>query len=231
MGPGSRSLLDRLSIDDFGNESFRFGSSRVVDIGYARVRASRVSYAGELGWELYIPTEFATHVLEHVRGGGASPATPLVGYHALNSLRMEKAYRHWGHDIGTDDTPLEAGLGFAVAWDKPGGFIGRDRLLDIRDAGVDRHLMQFQLSNGDILLHHNEPILRGGQYVGRVTSGAYGHTLERSLGLGYVTLEAGETPSGAESGQGFQIEVAGDLVPAVASVRPAYDPTGSRLRS
>lgn len=231
MGPESRSLLSSLSIDDFSNAGFPFGSSRVVDLGYARVRASRISYAGELGWELYIPAEFASYVLEHVRGGVGSASTPFVGYHALNSLRMEKAYRHWGHDIGTDDTPLEAGLGFAVAWDKPGGFIGRDRLLSLRDAGVSRHLVQLRLSNDDVLLHHNEPILRDGQYVGRVTSGAYGHTVGRSLALGYVSLEAGESTAGIEVGEGFVVDVGTDQVPATASLRPAYDPGGSRLRS
>ena len=231
MGPESRSLLSQVSVDDFSNEAFRFGSSRVVDIGYARVRASRISYAGELGWELYIPTEFASLVFERVRSAGGSTPVKLVGYHALNSLRMEKAYRHWGHDIGPDDTPLEAGLSFAIAWDKPGGFIGRENLAKRRGQGLSRCLVQLQLSNDDILLHHNEPIIREGVPVGRVTSGAYGHYLARSMGLGYVTLEPGESPGSVESGQGLGVDVAGEVIPVQTSLRPAYDPDNVRLRS
>lgn len=229
VGPGSRAVLSHASIDDFSTAAFPFGGSRTVEIGCARVRASRVSYTGELGWELYIPTEYAVHVLDQVRD--AEGAVALVGYNALNSLRMEKAFRSWGHDIGTDDTPLEAGLGFAVAWDKPGGFIGRDQLSAARARGVRRHLLQFQLASDAPLLHHNEPILRDGVAVGRITSGAYGHSLDRSMGLGYVTLEPGEDPRHGGLVDAFEVEVAAERFPAVATLDPAYDPGGTRMRA
>ncbi len=136
MGPSSRDLLSRLTDADLSNAAFPFGTSQVIDLGYARVRASRITYVGELGWELYIPTEFAQDVFDRIVAHGDRVGLRLAGYHAMNSLRMEKGYRHWGHDITDEDTPLQAGLEFAVAWDKKGGFIGRDALLRQRDAGV-----------------------------------------------------------------------------------------------
>ena len=145
MGPNSRALLQSMTVDDLSSQGFAFGTSRIIDLGYARVRASRVTYVGELGWELYIPTEFATGVYDTIVSAGQLLDLRHAGYHALNSLRMEKGYRHWGHDITTDETPLEAGLGFVVAWDKPNGFIGRDALLAQRDVGLRRRLTQFAL--------------------------------------------------------------------------------------
>ncbi|MCB1435076.1 MAG: aminomethyltransferase family protein, partial [Alphaproteobacteria bacterium] len=143
MGPKSRALLEAVSGSDFSNEAFPFGTSREIDLGYARVRASRLSYVGELGWELYMPAEFAGHVFEKIVEAGAGLGLTMGGFFAINSLRMEKGYRHWGHDIGEEDTPLQAGLGFAVAFDKPGGFIGRDALVRQRDAGpAERRLVQ-----------------------------------------------------------------------------------------
>lgn len=129
MGPNSRALLQSLTHTDMSNEAFPFGTSQIIDLGYARVRASRVTFVGELGWELYIATEYATGVFDAIVAAGAPFGLKHAGYHALNSLRMEKGYRHWSHDISPDDTPIEAGLGFTVAYDKPGGFIGRDALL------------------------------------------------------------------------------------------------------
>ena len=135
MGPNSRELLSTLTDADLATEAFPFGTSRMIDLAYARVRASRITYVGELGYELYIPTEFAQSVFDAIVAAGRAFGLRLAGYHALNSLRMEKGYRHWGHDIGDEDSPLEAGLAFAVAWDKPGGFIGRDALLRAARAG------------------------------------------------------------------------------------------------
>src|SRR5690606_2842328 len=157
-----------------------------IDLAHARVRASRITYVGELGWELYIPTEFAPAVFDAIAAAGESHGMKLAGYHAMNSLRMEKGYRHWGHDITDEDTPLEAGLGFAVAWDKPGGFIGREALLAQREQGVTRRLAQFALADAGRMLYHNEPVWRDGVLVGRLTSGMFGHTLGKPLGLGYV---------------------------------------------
>src|SRR5581483_7268573 len=185
MGPGSRRVLSRMTDADFSNTAFPFATSQVIDLGYARVRASRITYVGELGWELYLPTEFAQGVFDLMMAEGASMGARLAGYHAMNSLRMEKGYRHWGHDITDEDTPLEAGLGFAVAWSKP-DFIGRDALLRQREEGPQRVLVQIALDDRDRLLYHNEPIWRDGVIVGRVTSGMFGHTVGKSLGMGYI---------------------------------------------
>ena len=231
MGPRSRELLAALTLDDLSNDSFPFGTSRLVDLGYARVRASRITYVGELGWELYIPTEFAAGVFDTVLARGGDVGLRPAGYHALNSLRMEKGYRHWGHDISPDDTPLEAGLGFAVAWDKADGFIGREALLRAREVGPRRRLVQFLLRDGDRMLYHNEPIWRDGQLVGRITSGMFGHSVGASLGMGYVTNPHGRVDSDFVLSGDYQVEVACDRVPAVASLRPFYDPEGLRVRS
>ncbi len=236
MGPNSRDLLQSLAgpalANSLANESFPFGWSREIDLGYARVRASRVTYVGELGWELYIPTEFSTGVFDVLIAAGQAFGLHHAGYHALNSLRTEKGYRHWGHDISPDDTPLEAGLGFAVAWDKPGGFIGRAALLAQKQEGLTRRLMQFALADPDKLLYHNEPIWRDGVIVGSITSGMYGHTIDASLGMGYVSAPSG-SPCDRDyllSGS-YEIEVAGERVAARASLEPWYDPKSARVRS
>jgi glycine cleavage system T protein len=227
MGPQSRALLSTITDSDLSNDAHPYGFSREIDIGYARVRATRLSYVGELGWELYIPTEMAQHVFDVIIHAGAEFDLKSAGYHALNSLRIEKAYRHWGHDIGDEDTPLEAGLGFAVAWDKPGGFTGRDALLRQRDRGVRKRLLQLRLSDASKLLYHNEPIWRNDAIVGHITSAMFGHTLGAAIGLGYVTVEPGGDPLTGS----FEIEVAGDRVPATATLRPFYDPTSERLKA
>ena len=233
MGPNSRKLLNRVSNADLSNEAFPFGHFREIEVGHALVRALRVTYVGELGWELHIPTEFALHVFDVLIAAGMEVDLGLVGMHAMNSLRIEKAYRHWGHDITDEDTPLEAGLGFAVAWDKAGGFIGRDALLRQREAGVRKRLVQFLLQKSvtepEPLLYHNEPIWRDDQIVGYITSAMYGHTLGGAVGLGYVNHEDGVDRDFVKSGS-YEIEVAGVRIPASASLRPMYDPTSSRIR-
>jgi 4-methylaminobutanoate oxidase (formaldehyde-forming) len=231
MGPRSRELLSTLTPADLSNEAFPFGTSQVIDLGYARVRASRITYVGELGWELYIPAEFAAGVFDVLVEAGTSFGLAHAGYHALNSLRMEKGYRHWGHDISPDETPIEAGLGFAVAWDKAGGFIGRDALLAQREAGVHQRLTQFALEDPQRLLYHNEPIWRDGELVGRITSGMYGHTIGTCLGMGYVANRGGLAARDWVSSGSYEIEVAGERVPARASLQPFYDPTSARVRS
>ncbi len=153
----------------------------MIDLGYARIRASRITYVGELGWELYVPTEFVQAVFDAIVNEGAAFDLRLAGYHAMNSLRLEKAYRHWGHDITDEDTPLEAGLGFAVAWSKPRGFIGREALLRQKERGVTRRLIHIALQGDRALLYHNEPIWRDGALVGRTTSGMFGHTIGKPL--------------------------------------------------
>jgi heterotetrameric sarcosine oxidase gamma subunit len=231
MGPNARQLLQSLTPADLSNEAFPFGTSQEIDLGYARVRASRVTYVGELGWELYIPTEFAAAVFDVILAAGEPHGLKLAGYHALNSLRMEKGYRHWGHDITPDDTPLEAGLGFCVAWDKPGGFIGWDALARQRDAGVGKRLVQFALVDSDKLMYHNEPVWRDGVIVGETSSGMHGHTLEQSLAMGYVANADGPTDAAFVGTGRYEIEVAGERIPALASLQPWYDPKSLRVKA
>jgi heterotetrameric sarcosine oxidase gamma subunit len=231
MGPQSRRLLAGLTDADLASEAFPFGSSRIIDLAYARVRASRITYVGELGWELYVPSDCVQSVYEEIIGAGVGCGLVHAGYHAMNSLRMEKGYRHFGHDIGEEDTPLEAGLGFAVSWDKPGGFIGREALLAQRERGVRRRLVNFRLEAPEPLLYHNEPIWRDGRIVGRLTSGMFGHTVGAPLGMGYVENEGGAVSAEWAAAGRYELEVAAVRLPAIASLRPFYDPTGSRVRA
>ena len=220
MGPNARDLLQSVTPDDCSDRAFPFATSRSIELAYAIVRATRITYVGELGWEIYVPTEFMVGVYEELISAGTAHGLVHAGYHALNSLRIEKAYRHWGHDITDEETPLEAGLGFAVKFDKPGGFIGRDALLEQRRTGVRRRLVQFTLDSPEPLLYHNEPIWRGRTLVGHIRSGMYGHTLGAAVGLGYVSLPDGAAPGdiGAED---FEIEIAGRRHAARASLSPA----------
>ena len=226
MGPNARALLQSLTPDDLSHTAFPFANSREIELGYALARASRITYVGELGWELYLPTEFMAGVYDTIVAAGAPFGLTHAGYHALDSLRIEKAYRHWGHDITDEDTPLEADLSFAVKFDKPGGFIGREALLEEKAAGPAKRLLQFRLLDPGPLLYHNEPIWRDDALVGHVTSGAYGHTLGGAIGLGYV--DTARVPDPAEGG--FRIEVAGVRIPAEVSSIPMYDPGNKRIR-
>jgi 4-methylaminobutanoate oxidase (formaldehyde-forming) len=230
MGPRSRELLSQLTEADMSPSAFPFGTSQIIDLGYARVRASRITYVGELGWELYIPTEFAPGVFDALMQAAPSVGGRLAGYHALNSLRMEKGYRHWGHDISDEDTPLQSGLGFAVAMKKPGGFIGLEALQAQKEAGLTRRLVQFALDDATPLLYHNEPICRDGAIVGRISSGMFGHHLGKSLGMGYVECQTqGEAPEVILQGR-YEIEVAGVRYSAQPSLAPLYDPSSARIK-
>jgi glycine cleavage system T protein len=225
MGPLARDLLQSLTPEDLSDAAFPFASSKEIELGYALVRASRITYVGELGWELYVPTEFMMGVYDEIVTAGVQHGLVHAGYHALNSLRIEKAYRHFGHDITDEDTPWEAGLGFAVKLDKPGGFIGREALLRQREGGIPKRLVQFQLRSPEPLLYHNEPIWHGDTIVGFVRSAMYAHTLGAAVGLGYVTDAAGGIDADA-----YEIEVAGVRHAALASLRPLYDPKSERIR-
>jgi len=229
MGPKSRDLLQSLTPDDLSNAAFPFGASREIDLGYGRVRATRITYVGELGWELYIPSEFVQNVYDAIVAGGAAFGLKHAGYHALNSLRIEKAYRHWGHDIGPDDDPIQAGLGFCVAWDKKGGFIGQEALGTRRGKQPKKRLVQFAMESDKPMLYHNEPIWRDGKQVGYLSSGMFGHTIGRAIGLGYVKAEGECTPDYVLSGR-YEIEVARERLPAKASLKPLYDPTSARIK-
>jgi len=239
QGPKSRELLAAVSRDDLSNEGFPFAHWRDITIAMAPVRAHRISYVGELGWELYVSSEFALHVYDSLREAGADHGLKLCGMHALDSLRLEKGYRHWGHDITDEDSPRDAGLMFAVKPDKApgrfGAFIGRQSLLADKEQPPRRRLAQFLLTDPGPLLYHNEPIWHanrsaGNRSVGYLTSGNYGYHLGAAVGMGYVTLPDAAGPDFIEEAD-FEIEVAGRLVPARASLRPFYDPHGERLQS
>ncbi len=229
MGPNSRTLLSDLTETDLSNEAFPFGSAKHIEVAGHPVLALRVTYVGELGWELYVPWDEAGSVFDALVDKGSTHGLSHAGYHAMNSLRLEAGYRHWGHDISDEDTPLEAGLGFAVAWDKPGGFIGREALLAKREGPIRRRLVQFRLEHPELMLYHDEPIYRDGTLVGRTMSGAWSYTENRCLAMGYVSHQDGVDRAHVDSGT-FEIEVAGERVPATASLRPFYDPR-PRVRS
>ncbi len=228
MGPNARNLMQAVSPNDFGNDVNPFGTAQTIELGLGLARAHRVSYVGELGWEIYISTDMAAHVFETVFEAGQEMNARLVGLHAMDSLRIEKSFRHFGHDITCEDHVLEAGLGFAVKCDKP-DFIGKDAVLAKRKAGLAARLVQFKLNDPEPLLYHAEPILRDGTVVGHLTSGSYGHTLGASVGMGYVPC-AGQTVDDI-LGSDYEIEIAGQRVPATASLSPFYDPKSERVKA
>jgi heterotetrameric sarcosine oxidase gamma subunit len=234
MGPKSRALLEKLTGEDFSNAGFPFATSREVEIGFARVRASRITYVGELGWELYIPAEFAGHVMETLLAAGEDYGLAPAGMHSMNNARMEKAYRHWGHDIADEDNPIESGLGFAVAWDKPGGFIGRDALLPMRGAKtLKKRLVSVALvedGSAAPMMYHEEPIYRDGVLVGSTTSGAWGHRIGKSLAIALVKCTDGVTAEWLNSGN-WEVEIAWKRYGIVVQVQPFYDPKGEKLKS
>jgi heterotetrameric sarcosine oxidase gamma subunit len=231
MGPKSRELLAMVSPADFSDSAFPFGTSKEIDLGYARVRASRITFVGELGWELYVPADFATHVFDTLVEAGAALGLRHGGFFAINSLRMEKGYRHWGHDIGEEDSPLHAGLGFAVALNKGCDFIGRDAVLRQKEkAKLTRRLVQFKLDDPAApMLYHHEPVWRDGKIVGSITSGAYGHRIGASLGMGYVECADG-VDEAYLAAKPIEIEVAWKRYTAKAQLKPWYDPQGLRLK-
>ena len=228
MGPKSRAVLNACSPADLSNEAFPFGSVREIEIGMGLARAHRVSYVGELGWELYVSADMAAHAFETLEDAGAAHGLKLCGLHMMDSCRIEKAFRHFGHDITDEDHVLEAGLGFAVRTKKP-DFLGRDAVLRKREEGLSRRLLQFRLRDPEPLLFHNEPVVRDGQMVGYLTSGNYGHALGGAVGLGYVPCTDGESVE-AQLASGYEIEIAGARVAADVSLRPMYDPAAERVR-
>jgi 4-methylaminobutanoate oxidase (formaldehyde-forming) len=231
QGPKARQLLSGLTTAELSNEAFPYLTVQEIDMGYALVKALRVTYVGELGWELYVPTEFTLHVFDILVEAGQDVGLKLAGFQALNTLRLEKAYRDYGYDIDNTDTPLEAGLGFAVDFSKPGGFIGKEALLRRKEEGAFKHrLVQFLLEDPEPMLYGSEPIYREGELVGTLNSGGYGHTLGGAVGLGSIESEGGVTADFVKSGR-YEIEVVGVRYPAKASLRPMYDPKGKRIRS
>jgi glycine cleavage system aminomethyltransferase T/glycine/D-amino acid oxidase-like deaminating enzyme len=229
MGPRSRELLARLTDADLSSAAFPHASAQRIDLGWAHALAVRVSFVGELGWELYPATESVETVYDLVLEAGADLGLRHAGYHALDSLRMEKGYRHWPLDIGPADTPLDGGLGFTVAWEKP-DFIGRAALLEAREAPRRRRLVHLLLDDPEPLLHHGESVLREGRVVGRIMSGAYAHHLGRAAAIAVLEDPAILDPSALSAG-GFSVDVLGAAIPATVSARPFYDPSNDRLRA
>jgi 4-methylaminobutanoate oxidase (formaldehyde-forming) len=231
MGPGSRDLLSETLTHDMTTESFPFGSFQAVELGMSCAYAARVSYVGELGWELYVPVDQARHGFDFLWQKGESHGLKLAGMHTLDSCRMEKKFVHYGHDVADQDTPLECGMSFVCALDKAIPFTGRDAILKQKESGsfMRKRLVQFLLQDPEAMLYSHEPILRDGVIVGHLTSGNYGHTLGGSVGLGYVEVEDDVTRDYLESGS-FTIDVAGDHIPAKASLSALYDPKAERMR-
>ncbi|MBC8334506.1 MAG: GcvT family protein [Anaerolineales bacterium] len=231
QGPKSRDLMQKITSVDVSKEAFPYMTSQNIDLNYALAQVMRVTYEGELGFELYVPAEFSAHVYESVVEAGQGLGLRHAGFQALNSLRIEKAYREYGHDMDNMDTPLEAGLGFAVKFDKPNGFIGRDALLRHKERGPLKYRMvQFLLEDPEPLLYGNEIIYRDGEIVGYLQTGTYGFTLGGAMGMGFVENEEGATNDFINSGK-YEIDIAGERFPAKASLRPMYDPKGTRVRS
>ena len=227
MGPRSRDLLSRLSRADFSNEGFPFGTSREIDLGYATVRATRITYVGELGWELYVPAEFAVGAYEDLAAAGAVNA----GYYAIESLRLEKAYRAFGRELTPDCNPVEAGLLFACKLKTDIPFLGREAVEQARSAGPSRRLVSLVLTDPDAMIWGGELVLRDGVAVGQVTSGAWGEALGGCAGLAYIRHPDGAvlTPDLIRAGS-YQVNVGGTLYPATVHLRPPFDPSGTRIK-
>jgi glycine cleavage system aminomethyltransferase T/glycine/D-amino acid oxidase-like deaminating enzyme len=226
-GPRSPDLLSQLTTTDLGNEAFPFGTAKRIEVGYAECLALRVSYAGELGWELHVTSDLAVSVFEALMEAAQSMPNALAGTAALNSLRLEKAFRSWGHDIGPFDNPFESGLMFAVKTGKA-DFIGRDAVLRQRDKGYRRRLVNFTFNDPSAYPHGQEPIYRGGELCGTLSSASYGHSLGRAIGMGW--LKQGGLEEQDILSDPFEIEIGGHRHTVTPSLKPFYDPSGKRMR-
>ena len=232
QGPLSRSLLQPLTSVDLGNDAFPFRTAREIDVGFARVLCIRITYVGELGYELYVPAEQAAHVYDRLVQAGAQFGLRHAGLKALASLRMEKGYRDYGHDIDNTDSVLEAGLGFAVDLNKPDGFVGKAAVQKLKAAGaLKRRLVQVLLRDPSPLMHHAEVVRRDGIAVGYVRAASYGHTLGGAVGLAMVEGGGHAVDSAYLQSGRWDVDVAGRAYPAVVSLRPLYDPEMRRIKA
>ncbi|MBK9409811.1 MAG: GcvT family protein [Gemmatimonadetes bacterium] len=231
QGPRSRELLQRLTSADLSNAAFPFRAARDIDIGFARVLLVRITYLGELGYELYIPAEQAVHVYDLLVEAGRDLGLRHAGLKALASLRMEKGYRDYGHDIDNTDSPLEVGLGFALNLRKPGGFLGKDAVLAKKAAGIRKQLVQILVKDPEPLLFHAEVVRRDGVEMGYVRAASYGHTLGGAVGLAMIErADATIDQAWLDAGR-WDVEIAGRRYPAVASLAPLYDPAMARIKA
>jgi 4-methylaminobutanoate oxidase (formaldehyde-forming) len=231
MGPDSRALLSDTLSHDMSTEKFPFGSFQQVELGAVRAYAARVSYVGELGWELYVPVDQARHGFDFLWDKGQSHGLKMAGMHTLDSCRIEKKFVHYGHDVAEVDTPLECGMAFVCDLEKDIPFIGRDAILKQKESKsfMRKRLVQFLLRDPEVILYSHEPIMRDGKIVGHLTSGNYGHTLGGSVGLGYIEVEDDVTKDYLNAGT-IEIDVGGTRVPAEASLSAMYDPRAERMR-
>ncbi|CAB4939995.1 unannotated protein [freshwater metagenome] len=231
QGPRSRALLSALTTADLSNEAFAFRAAREIDLGFARVLCIRITYLGELGYELYVPSEQAVHVYDRLTAAGEEFGLRHAGLKALASLRMEKGYRDYGHDIDNTDSVLDVGLGFAVALDKPGGFLGRDAVAAQKAAGpLRKRLVQILITDPEPLMFHAEIVRRNGVAVGYIRAASYGHTLGGAVGLAMIEADVPIDAAWIDSGS-WTVEVADRHWPARASLRPMYDPGNERIRA
>ena len=229
MGPLSRSLLQSISNADLSNAHYPFGAIREIEIGATICRALRMSYVGELGWEIYAPVNDLETLYFAITEAGKPFGLRHAGFHAMNSLRLEAGFRHWGDDISDEDTPLEAGLGFAISWEKPGGFIGREALLEQRNQPRVKRLIQFRVEDSELISYHDDPIFRDQTYVGRTTSGMWSHTQDRCVTMAYLTNPEGVDQAWLDSGV-WEIEIGTRRRAVTPSIRSFYDPTNARVK-
>ncbi len=230
MGPRARDVLLGLTRDDVSSEGFPFGACRTVALAGAPVLALRVTYVGELGWELHVPVEFAARLYELLMESGAPHGIANAGYRAIESLRLEKAYRAWGADIGPDHNPLMAGLGWAVKSRKNIPFLGRDAITAARTKPLPRLLAGFTVDDPDVVLLGRETLFRNGKRIGWLSSAGYGYTVRRNIGLGYVRDADGVDADYVMSGD-YELEVATERVPAEPFLKPLYDPDMKRIKA
>jgi sarcosine dehydrogenase len=230
MGPNAREILARVSPDDLSNAALPFGSARRISVANCPLLALRVTYVGELGWELHLPSDMAVTVYEALMAAGADLGLVNAGYRAIETLRLEKGYRAWGADIGPDHTPVEAGLLWACKMKSGIPFIGRDALAAQMAGGVKKRLATFTVTDPEVILLGRETIYRNGQRVGWLSSGGFGHNLGQPIGMGYVRHPDGVTEDFVLSGD-YELEVASERVAARVSLTPLYDPTNSRIKA
>ncbi len=222
-GPRARDVLAALTPADLGNDAFPYMTLQEITVGNVPVRALRVTYVGELGWELYCPTEYGLGLWRALWDAGRPQGIVAAGYRAIDSLRVEKGYRVWGADITPDETPYEGGLGFCAKLDK-GDFVGREALVAAKEAGPRTRLRCLVLEDPRSIALGNEPVRIGGEVAGRVTTGGYGYTVERSVAYAYL-------PPAAEPGTAVEVEIFGRWIPGEVAEEPLYDPTGARIKS
>ncbi|MBL4907671.1 MAG: hypothetical protein JKX94_09500, partial [Sneathiella sp.] len=229
MGPKSRQILQSLTQDDIANEAFPFGTAQKISVAGAPVLALRLTYVGELGWELHMPTEYAAGVYDTLMREGHAVGLQNAGYRAIESLRLEKGYRAWGSDIGPDHTPWEAGLGWAMKLKTDIIFKGRAALITQKKAGIKKRLACFTVEDKTCVLLGRETIYRNGERVGWLTSAGYGHTVDKPIGYGYVRNPDGVDLKYLESGT-YELDVATQRIPATLHTKALYDPEMKKVK-